>query len=65
MPELLRVVIDTNLMMSAILWVEQTHRLDVCTDENDNRFLECAVEGHAAYLVTKIFAIFRTNPTNR
>lgn len=27
--------------------------LDVCRDESDNRFLECAVEGQADYLVTK------------
>ena len=113
MPELLRVVIDTNLIMSAILsdrgaaaklidwltrdeeyfqlllsepiwqeyttvanwlipdsrrdentrifealyrhadWIEPTHCLDVCSDDSDNRFLECAVDGHATYLVTK------------
>ncbi len=34
-------------------WIEPTHRLDVCPDASDNRFLECAVEGHATYLVTK------------
>ena len=113
MPDLLRVVIDTNLIMSAILsdrgaaaklidwftrdedyfqlllsepiwqeymivanwlipnsrseekqrifetlyhhadWIEPMQYLDVCADESDNRFLECAVDGHASYLVTK------------
>jgi putative PIN family toxin of toxin-antitoxin system len=113
MPDVLRVVIDTNLIMSAMLsdrgaaaklidwltgdedyfqlllsepiwqeyttvaswlipesrqdervrifetlhhhaeWVEPTQPLEVCSDASDNRFLECAVEGHAAFLVTK------------
>ncbi len=34
-------------------WIDPTHRLNACPDEDDNRFLECAVEGHASYLVTK------------
>jgi predicted nucleic acid-binding protein len=90
MHRILRVVIDTNHIISAILsargasarlidwmtrdedyfqlllsepiwqeyttvaeWIESDLRLDVCTDSNDNRFLECAVEGNADFLVTK------------
>ena len=34
-------------------WIEPDHSLDVCPDASDNRFLECAAEGNAAYLVTK------------
>ncbi len=34
-------------------WIEPAIELDVCTDQSDNRFLECAVSGKAAYLVTK------------
>ena len=34
-------------------WVGPTLHLDVCPDDSDNRFLECAVEGQATYLVTK------------
>jgi len=34
-------------------WIEPGLRLDVCTDSNDNRFLECAVVGNADFLVTK------------
>jgi len=34
-------------------WIEPDIRLHVCADPSDNRFLECAVAGHADYLVTK------------
>ncbi|UCH93889.1 MAG: PIN domain-containing protein [Candidatus Aminicenantes bacterium] len=34
-------------------WIEPGLHLDVCTDSNDNRFLECAVAGNADFLVTK------------
>lgn len=34
-------------------WMTPTLCLDVCPDASDNRFLECAVDGHATYLVTK------------
>ena len=34
-------------------WIEPTISLDVCSDKSDNRFLECAVDGKADYLVTK------------
>lgn len=34
-------------------WIDPGIRLDVCVDNDDNRFLECAVAGNADYLVTK------------
>ncbi|NIR49987.1 PIN domain-containing protein [candidate division KSB1 bacterium] len=34
-------------------WIEPRIELAVCTDQSDNRFLECAVAGNADYLVTK------------
>ncbi len=34
-------------------WVAPTIQLRVCRDLSDNRFLECAVDGGAQYLVTK------------
>ena len=34
-------------------WIEPIMQVDVCSDKSDNRFLECAVEGKADYLVTK------------
>ena len=34
-------------------WMEPSFELNVCTDQSDNRFLECAVAGNADYLVTK------------
>ena len=64
MDQILRVVIDTNHIMSAILsdrervlstlrlqsdWMEPIW--NVCTDQSDNRFLECAVSGNADYLL--------------
>nr|VFJ68998.1 MAG: putative toxin-antitoxin system toxin component, PIN family [Candidatus Kentron sp. FW] len=33
--------------------VQPEFRLNACSDESDNRFLECAVAGNADYLVTK------------
>ncbi len=33
--------------------IEPGIRLNACSDESDNRFLECAVAGNADYLVTK------------
>lgn len=35
------------------VWIESDIQLHVCADPSDNRFLECAVAGHADYLVTK------------
>lgn len=34
-------------------WIETTTKLNVCKDTSDNCFLECAMDGHADYLVTK------------
>jgi putative PIN family toxin of toxin-antitoxin system len=42
---------------AAFLWrnaeaILPRHRLDLCPDEPDNRVLECALEGRAAFIVT-------------
>ncbi len=42
-----------EILRAQAIWVEPKQTLDVCRDESDNRFLECAVEGNADYLVTK------------
>lgn len=34
-------------------WIKPGLRINVCRDRSDNHFLECAVAGNAAYLVTK------------
>lgn len=34
-------------------WIIPSLQLEVCLDESDNRFLECAVAGNADFLVTK------------
>jgi putative PIN family toxin of toxin-antitoxin system len=33
-------------------WIDPQKRLDLCSDEPDNRVLECALEGNAQYIVT-------------
>ncbi len=35
------------------VWIEPAGSLEVCSDVDDNRFLECAVAGNADFLVTK------------
>ncbi len=42
-----------DILQFQAIWVEPQQSLDVCRDASDNRFLECAVEGNADYLVTK------------
>lgn len=42
-----------NTLRSQAIWTEPNAELQVCRDSSDNRFLECAVFGHADYLVTK------------
>jgi len=42
-------------------WITPDIQLHVCSDLSDNRFLECAVAGHADYLVTKNIRHFPTN----
>ncbi|MCH8293903.1 putative toxin-antitoxin system toxin component, PIN family [Candidatus Poribacteria bacterium] len=42
-----------NILRLQSDWIEPKIQLNVCRDESDNRFLECAVEGKADYLVTK------------
>jgi putative PIN family toxin of toxin-antitoxin system len=33
-------------------WITPRRRLNLCPDEPDNRVLECAMEGHADFIVT-------------
>lgn len=42
-----------NILRFQSEWIEPKIRLNVCSDISDNRFLECAVEGNADFLVTK------------
>ncbi|MCB0110410.1 MAG: putative toxin-antitoxin system toxin component, PIN family [Caldilineaceae bacterium] len=42
-----------EILREQAIWVEPQQTLAVCGDPSDNRFLECAVEGNADYLVTK------------
>ena len=42
-----------NLLRLQAEWIEPAMTLQVCSDRSDNCFLECAVAGHADYLVTK------------
>ncbi len=47
MRRILDILYDRAEIVNAII------RLNVCPDESDNRFLECAVAGKADYIVTK------------
>lgn len=42
-----------NVLYNQAEKIEPEFQLNVCSDESDNRFLECAVSGSAEYLVTK------------
>lgn len=42
-----------NILYQRAEFVTPGVRLTACSDESDNRFLECAVAGNADYLVTK------------
>jgi len=42
-----------NILYNRAEFVRPGIRLNACSDESDNRFLECAVAGNADYLVTK------------
>ena len=42
-----------NVLYAQADWIEPEIRLNICSDESDNRFMECAVVGNADYLVTK------------
>lgn len=42
-----------NVIRQQAAWIESDIHLEVCSDNDDNRFLECAVAGEADYLVTK------------
>lgn len=41
-----------SAIQKAAHWVRPMARVDVCSDEDDNIFLECAEAAHADYLVT-------------
>ncbi|MCP4104668.1 MAG: putative toxin-antitoxin system toxin component, PIN family [Desulfobacteraceae bacterium] len=47
-----------NVLYSKAEKIEPEIRLNACSDESDNRFLECAVAGNADYLVTKNMALW-------
>jgi len=42
-----------NILYERAELVRPKIRLNACSDESDNRFLECAVTGNADYIVTK------------
>jgi putative PIN family toxin of toxin-antitoxin system len=42
-----------NILYERAEPVRPVIRLNACSDESDNRFLECAVTGNADYIVTK------------
>jgi putative PIN family toxin of toxin-antitoxin system len=42
-----------DVLRSDCIWVKPSIKLTVCRDSSDNKFLECAVEANADYLVTK------------
>lgn len=43
-------------------WIEPKIRLALCADEDDNRILECAIEGHAAFVVSGDRDLLRLPP---
>ena len=55
-PRLKLTPLEVSQTLSAIQavaqWVEPDFTVHVTRDEPDNRFLECAVAGHASYIVT-------------
>lgn len=53
-PDLAELDIERALtIVSKAEVVLPTHRVNVCRDPNDDKFLECALEGKAEYLVTE------------
>ena len=47
-----RVVTTAGYLWSVTRWLEPTCQLTNCTDPDDNRVLECAVEARAEWIVT-------------
>ena len=43
---------NANSLWSNALWIASRQRLSLCSDEPDNRVLECALESHADFIVT-------------
>ncbi|OGF52645.1 MAG: putative toxin-antitoxin system toxin component, PIN family [Candidatus Fraserbacteria bacterium RBG_16_55_9] len=50
----MHVLMDTNVMISGTFWPGKSKvlRVSVCRDDDDNRVLECALDGRADYIVT-------------
>ena len=44
---------NLEMIYERSVWVDPSSNLNVCKQEDDNRFLEAAVEGGAEYLITK------------
>ncbi|MEM7118267.1 MAG: putative toxin-antitoxin system toxin component, PIN family [Chloroflexota bacterium] len=42
-----------NVLLTQADWIQPEITFSVCSDDDDNRFLECAVAGQADFLVTK------------
>jgi putative PIN family toxin of toxin-antitoxin system len=43
---------NADALWSRAKWIAPQRRLSLCPDEPDNRVLECAMEGHADFIVT-------------
>ena len=43
---------NADSLWSRAKWIAPHRRLSLCSDEPDNRVLECALEGHADFIVT-------------
>jgi hypothetical protein len=44
--------LNTDTLWKQAEWIDPRRRLNLCPDEPDNRVLECAMEGHADFIVT-------------
>jgi uncharacterized protein len=43
---------NADFLWSSAQWIAPCQSLSLCPDEPDNRVLECALEGHADFIVT-------------
>jgi len=43
---------NADSLWGSAQWIAPRRRLSLCSDEPDNRVLECALEGHADFIVT-------------
>ena len=53
---------NADLLWSSAQWIAPRQRLSLCSDEPDNRVLECALEGHADFIVTRNVDDFAGSP---